>query len=421
MGWEERKVGGAVFRPWQRFGDNLRVSNTTQSLTTHLSAQLAQAVAEAGGWLGFDAFMARALYTPGLGYYANDLRKLGLMPGAGRDGGSDFVTAPELSPLFGQALAAQVGEALTRTGTDEIWEFGAGSGALALQLLRALDGRVRRYTIVDLSGALRARQQETLREFSERDDLQIDWVSTLPEAMHGVVVGNEVLDAMPVKLLARKQGVWYERGVAEGPGPGQFVWADRPTGLRPPVAIEGEHDYLTEIHPQAEAFVRTLADKLGQGARTGRGGAAFFIDYGFPEAEYYHPQRHMGTVMCHRAHQADTDPLSDVGLKDITAHVNFTGIALAGQDAGLEVLGYSSQGRFLLNCGLAGLMAVNDPEADSPQALALRAQASKLVMEHEMGELFKVIGFTTLDASGASPWADTAALGFASGDRTHTL
>ncbi|EGI77282.1 SAM-dependent methyltransferase, partial [Hylemonella gracilis] len=189
----------------------------------------------------------------------------------------------------------------------------------------------------------------------------------------------------------------------------------------PPVAVAGEHDYLTETHAQAEAFMRTVAGKLLRGAREGRLGAAFFIDYGFPEVEYYHPQRHMGTVMCHRAHQSDTDPLSDVGLKDITAHVNFTGIALAGQEAGLEVLGYTSQGRFLFNCGLARLMAPDETAADTPEALARRVQASKLVMEHEMGELFKVIGFATRDVTGASPWADAPALGFTSGDRTHAL
>jgi SAM-dependent MidA family methyltransferase len=216
--------------------------------------------------------------------------------------------------------------------------------------------------------------------------------------MQGVVVGNEVLDAMPVKLLARLGGVWHERGVAADAAAQAFVWQDRATELRPPLEVEGAHDYLTEIHPQAEAFVRTLADHL-------KAGAAFFIDDGFPEREYYHPQRHMGTVMCHRAHQADADPLRDVGLKDITAHVNFTGVALAAQEAGLEVLGYSSQARFLLNCGLAQLMEQSD--------LSARAQASKLVMEHEMGELFKVLAL----AKGAS-WN---ALGFAQGDRSHRL
>ncbi|SCK42208.1 SAM-dependent methyltransferase, MidA family [Variovorax sp. HW608] len=341
-----------------------------------------------GGWLPFDRFMALALYAPGLGYYANASRKFGRMPSSG----SDFVTAPELTPLFGRALAVQVAEALEKTGTGEVWEFGAGSGALALQLLDALGERVVRYRIVDLSGTLRERQQQTLA----RHAAKVEWLSELPESMNGVVVGNEVLDAMPVQLLARSGGRWFERGVvAHGDG---FAWSDRPTELRPPVEIEGEHDYLTEIHPQAEAFIATLADRLGRGA-------AFFFDYGFPESEYYHPQRHMGTVMCHRGHQADGDPLSDVGEKDITAHVNFTGIALAGQNAGLEVLGYCNQARFLLNAGILPMM--------EEASLAERSMAARLVHEHEMGELFKVVGFAAGEA-----WD---AIGFTQGDRSHTL
>jgi len=216
--------------------------------------------------------------------------------------------------------------------------------------------------------------------------------------MRGVVVGNEVLDAMPVKLLARVAGQWHERGVALAANQAGFVWQDQPTDLRPPLEIEGGHDYLTEIHPQAEAFIATLADKL-------TAGAVFLFDYGFPEAEYYHPQRHMGTVMCHRAHRADPDPLAEPGLKDITAHVNFTGIALAAQDAGLNVLGYCTQARFLMNCGLVDLLG----SASLPE----RANAQRLIMEHEMGELFKVIGLCR-----GEPWD---AIGFAQGDRTHTL
>ncbi|WP_431275226.1 class I SAM-dependent methyltransferase [Variovorax ureilyticus] len=341
-----------------------------------------------GGWLPFDRFMALALYAPGLGYYANASRKFGRMPSSG----SDFVTAPELTPLFGRALAVQVAEALEKTGTDEVWEFGAGSGALALQLLDALGDRVARYRIVDLSGTLRARQQQTLQKHAAK----LEWLSELPASMNGVVVGNEVLDAMPVQLLVRSGGQWFERGVvAQGGG---FAWSDRPTDLRPPVEIEGQHDYLTEIHPQAEAFIATLADRLGRGA-------AFFFDYGFPESEYYHPQRHMGTVMCHRGHQADGDPLSDVGEKDITAHVNFTGIALAGQNAGLEVLGYCNQARFLLNAGILPMM--------EQATLAERSMAARLIHEHEMGELFKVVGFAAGEA-----WD---AIGFTQGDRSHTL
>lgn len=358
-------------------------------------------IAQAGGWIGFDRFMALALYTPWLGYYARGDTQFGHMPSAA--GGGDFVTAPELSPLFGRALAVQIRQALKMSGTREVWEFGAGSGVLAAQLLQELGDEVAHYTIVDLSGTLRERQRETLAAFAPK----VRWVGELPATLQGIVIGNEVLDAMPVKLLARKQGVWHERGIAAGPGAG-LAWADRPSALRPPCAIEGEHDYMTEIHPVAEAFVRTLADRLERGA-------AFFIDYGFPEREYYHPQRSTGTVMCHRAHRMDSDPLTDLGRKDITAHVDFTGLALAAQAAAasadpdesewLGVLGYTSQARFLLNCGLPQLL-----EAATPQQ---RTMAQKLIMEHEMGELFKVIGF----CKGAF-WN---AIGFSQGDRTHTL
>ncbi len=367
-------------------------ASNAASVTSALQALLRGAIKRDGGWLPFDRFMALALYAPGLGYYAHGSRKFGRLP----QSGSDFVTAPEMTPLFGQALAVAVGDALTATQCDEVWEFGAGSGALAAQLLQALGDRVRRYTIVDLSGALRARQQDTLAAHGSR----VQWVTELPETMRGVVVGNEVLDAMPVKLLARVGGVWHERGVVwqgEGDG-GRLAWANRPTDLRPPVDIAGIHDYLTEIHPQAEAFIRTLADRLAQGA-------AFFLDYGFPEDEYFHPQRHMGTLMCHRAHLADPDPLADVGLKDITAHVNFTGVALAAQEAGLPTLGYTSQGRFLLNCGLAQALA------DAP--LDQRVAGQRLIAEHEMGELFKVIAFHKGPA-----WD---AIGFTQGDRTARL
>ena len=228
------------------------------------------------------------------------------------------------------------------------------------------------------------------------------WVQQLPDTFSGVVLGNEVLDAMPVQLLARAGGQWHERGVVLHAG--QLVWADRPTELRPPLDVEGPHDYLTEIHAQAEGFVHTLADRLSAGA-------IFLIDYGFPEHEYYHPQRSTGTVMCHRAHEADADPLVQVGLKDITAHVNFTGIAMAGQEAGLQVLGYTSQGRFLLNCGLLDGMA----DALLPERLMLQ----KLIHEHEMGELFKVIAFAV--DTPEQPYSGWQAMGFAAGDRSHTL
>jgi SAM-dependent MidA family methyltransferase len=375
----------------------------TASLTSTLKARVRQAVHAAGGWLPFDRFMAIALYEPGLGYYANATPKFGQMPQGVAGQGSDFVTAPELSPLFGQTLARQVAQALAATGTDEVWEFGAGTGALALQVLDALeamDAAPRRYTIVDLSGSLRERQQATLARHADR----VVWADRLPSVFDGVVIGNEVLDAMPVQLLRRvggqADGTWHERGVAVDAN-GALAWADRPTALRPPLDIEGPHDYLTEIHPQAEAFIRTLAERLVRGA-------AFFIDYGFPEAEYYHPQRHMGTLMCHRAHRSDDDPLAQVGEKDITAHVNFTGIALAAQDAGMSVLGYTSQGRFLINCGLLEVAKDAGPREN--------AMLSRLVNEHEMGELFKVIGLAP--APSAEGWNP---VGFSNGDRTHRL
>lgn len=358
------------------------------SVTSALHKLIAEQIARSGGWLPFDRYMALALYAPGLGYYAQATRKFGTMPGSG----SDFATAPQMSPLFGQCLAVQIDEALQHTGTSEIWEFGAGSGALARELLQALGPRVQRYTIVELSAALRARQQQALAAFADR----VQWAEELPEHMSGVVVGNEVLDAMPVKLVVRKDMVWHERGVTVQDG--RLAWSDVLTHLRPPLEPVGTHDFLTELHLQAQAFVRTLGERL-------ESGAAFFIDYGFPESEYYHAQRHMGTVMCHRGHRADTDPLEAPGEKDITAHVDFTGIAVAAQEVDLPTLGYATQGRFLINCGIGERMAA--------LPIGEQAAAQRLVTEHEMGELFKVIGFQR------GPFWN--AIGFRYGDRTHTL
>jgi len=351
-----------------------------------------RAIARHDGWLSFDRFMAMALYAPGLGYYARGNRQFGALPSSG----SDFITAPELSPLFGRALARQVAQALDACGSPELWEFGAGSGALALQLLDALGERVGRYSIVDLSGSLRERQRETLHSHASK----VHWLDALPDTMQGVVVGNEVLDAMPVQLLHFDGQRWLERGVVESAD--ALAWDDRATDLRPPHDAVFAPGTVTEIHPQAEAFIATLADRL-------KCGAAFFIDYGFPAAEYYHPQRDAGTLMCHRAHRSDADPLADVGEKDITAHVNFSGIALAAQAAGLEVLGYATQARFLMNCGLLDLLQGADVKTI--------ANSQKLLNEHEMGELFKVIGF----ARGCDRAFTTGPIGFMTGDRTHTL
>ena len=383
-------------RPAVPAGQSASVASALNDASSgDLAELIRRAVLDNGDWLPFDRFMSLALYAPGLGYYANHRRKFGRMPASG----SDFVTAPELSPLFAQALAVQVAQTLTAVvaagGRAEVMEFGAGSGALAEGLLDALDAvghEVRRYSIVDLSGTLRERQQARLARFGSR----VQWLDVLPERFDGVLLGNEVLDAMPVQLLAFDGAAWAERGViADGEG---FAWSDRPTALRPPLDAAFVPGSVTEIAPQAEAFIRTVAGLL-------HCGVAIFIDYGFPEAEYYLPQRHGGTLMCHQAHRADANPLVDVGAKDITAHVNFSAIALAGQDAGLDVIGYTSQARFLLNCGLVDLLA--------GASLAQRAMTQKLVNEHEMGELFKVIAF----ARGMQ----FEPLGFAQGDRTHRL
>jgi SAM-dependent MidA family methyltransferase len=342
-----------------------------------------------GGWMPFDRFMALALYAPGLGYYSAGQQQIGRMP----HGGSDFVTAPEISPCFGQALAHSIGEALQHSHTDTVYEFGAGNGSLALQLLNALGDAVQHYTIIDVSGSLRERQAQTLQAHAHK----VTWLDALPDQLHGVVVGNEVLDAMPVRLLHRLNGVWQERGVVWREDTQAFDWQDRATTDTPPFEVEGTHDYLFEVHAQADAFVRSLAERLTQGTM-------FFIDYGFPAHEYYHPQRHMGTLMCHQGHLSDTDPLSQVGFKDITTHVNFTGVALAAQEMGLQVLGYTSQAHFLLNSGLLPLL--------ENASVSERSMAQKLIQDHEMGELFKVI------AVGTDEWTP---MGFVQADRTHRL
>jgi SAM-dependent MidA family methyltransferase len=361
------------------------------SVSAALGRLVGAAIDAAGGWIPFSRFMAMVLYAPGLGYYASGRPILGRGP----ESGSDFITAPELSPLFARALARQVRQALDASGSDEVWEFGAGSGALAAGLMSELGDRIGRYSIVEVSAPLRERQRAATSAFADR----VRWLDALPERLDGVVVGNEVLDAMPVELIHFDGRAWLERGVVRSESGSGFSWSDRPSDKRPPVDVAFPAGSTTELHAQAEAFVATLADRMGRGA-------IFLVDYGFPEHEYYHPQRSGGTLMCHRAHRADTDPLADIGLKDITAHLDFTALALAGQTAGLDVVGYTSQARFLLDCGFAELLA--------RASLRDRVDATKLVHEHEMGELFKVLAF-------AKGLVDFVPIGFFSGDRRHRL
>ncbi|BBE08247.1 S-adenosyl-L-methionine-dependent methyltransferase family protein [Mycoavidus cysteinexigens] len=385
--------------------------DAARALSQMLRVQIDAALDQAGGWLPFNRYMELALYTPGLGYYSNSLSKFGRHAGDG----SDFITAPELSPLFAQTLARAVAEALTASGTQQVMEFGAGSGALAAQLLPALDAlgvRCERYTIVELSGALRAQQRSTLATLPDAAT-RVQWLDSLPATFDGVILGNEVLDAMPVRLFTRKSGIWFERGVTRHSTPGSpLEWRDQP--LSPDAndhakaqfaVIDSAGDYLTEQHEAAHAFTRTVCQMLQRGA-------LLLIDYGFPNHEYYHPQRSTGTLMCHYRHYAHTDPFFYPGLQDITAHVEFSGIAQAALETGVDLLGYTSQARFLVNCGITELLAqfdANNPQEFLPMANAMQ----KLLSEAEMGELFKVIGFGRGMEQGLS--------GFSHGDRALTL
>jgi len=380
-----------------------------------LATRIGETIDAAGGWLGFDRYMSLALYAPGLGYYSGGAAKFGR---DARDG-SDFITAPELSPFFARTLARQFAPLLAQ-GLPRLLEFGAGTGRLAADLLLALEqeGQLpQEYAIVELSGELRARQQATLAQRAPHLAQRAVWLDTLPEHFEGVVVGNEVLDAMPVRLFARKGGRWHERGVArsvagdDSTSAHAFTFEDRllaeadiPEALH---AIPGDYDVVTETHAEAEGFARAVGAMLARGA-------AFFIDYGFPASEYYHPQRAGGTLMCHYRHHAHPDPFLYPGLQDITAHVNFSGIAHAAVDAGLTVAGFASQARFLMNAGITDLLMTLDP-SDARTFLPAANAVQKLLSEAEMGELFKVIALARgLDDS--EPLA-----GFARGDRCHAL
>ena len=366
-----------------------------------VAAHIRGEIARAGGWIGFARFMELALYAPGLGYYMAGARKLGAE--------GDFTTAPELSALYGHTLARAAAAALAAPD-DEILEIGAGSGALAASLLEELErlGRLpRRYLILELSPELRARSRDTLAARVPHLMERVAWLNGLPPAVCGFVIGNEVLDAMPVHVVRANAGTTEEAGVALGAG-GAFEWAYRPaTGevARVARALALPDGYTTEIGLVASAFVASLA-------RTIERGVALFVDYGFPRREYYHPQRNRGTLMCHYRHRAHDDPFFLPGLQDITAHVDFTAIAEAARAAGADVLGYATQAQLLVNCGLTEMMS-RIPPADAKRYLPLAAAANKLTSPSEMGELFKAIAF------GRGVADDLAA--FRSGDRRHTL
>ncbi|MDD4882780.1 MAG: class I SAM-dependent methyltransferase [Gallionellaceae bacterium] len=368
-----------------------------------MAGLIAGRIGAAGGWLSFADYMALALYAPGLGYYAAGARKFGAA--------GDFVTAPELTPLFAQTLATQTVEVLESCG-NEILELGAGSGRLAVDLMRELarQGRLPdRYGILEPSPDLRQRQQALLeREAPELLD-RVRWLDTLPDRLSGLVLGNEVLDALPVHLVHWLDGQALERGVALDEAGSAFVWQDRPMPPGPLLDAANRlpapgDDYLSEVCLAAPALIHSLAERLQRGM-------LLFLDYGFPRAEYYHPDRREGTLMCHYRHRSFDDPFYLPGLVDITSHVDFTLIADAALEAGLDVLGYTSQAHFLLNCGL--LERLGELEPGSTVYLKETARVQKLIQPTEMGELFKVIAL----GKGDLPLP----LGFARGDKRHNL
>jgi SAM-dependent MidA family methyltransferase len=334
-------------------------------------------IAAAGGAIPFSRYMELALYAPRLGYYSGGSAKLGPA--------GDFTTAPETSTLFGATLA-HVAAAVMAQSAPHIMEFGAGTGRLAHDLLQEANRcgiNVESYTIVELSGELRARQQLLLAAFP-----QVRWIDRLPQTFEGVVFGNEVLDAMPVEVVRKTAAGWRELHVNAA-----LEWVEQPLGADVAAQLArqvGDPDqlqehYTTELHPTGAGFMASLARMLCGGR-----GAAFLFDYGFPAREYYFDERNEGTLMCHYRHHAHTDPFYLPGLQDITAHVDFTAMALAAQDAGAEVLAYMNQAAFLLAAGIGDLLLRTDP-GDARAFLPQSNAVQKLLSPAEMGELFKVL------------------------------
>ena len=357
-------------------------------------------IAASGGWIPFARYMQLALYSPRLGYYTGGAEKFGPS--------GDFVTAPSLGPLFAQTLARQVAE-LIHGSAPEILEFGAGGGELAADLLSELARLgcpVGRYAILEPGPELRDRQRSTIERLSPDSIGKVAWLDRLPERFRGVMIANEVVDAMPVHALAwRTEGV-FERGVTIEGGnltwgeclaSGQVLAAARALPISPPFA--------SEIGLPSQGWMGSIGACLEKGA-------LLIIDYGFPASEYYHPQRSGGTLMCHYRHYAHLDPFVYPGLQDITAHIDFSALAQASVSAGLDVLGYASQTNFLVNCGITEVLDRTDAD-DARRYAPLAASAHKLLSPAEMGELFKV-----LCVGRGMP---STPMGFARGDRSHTL
>lgn len=378
-------------------------SEAAKECSRALSRLIAAEIAAGGGWLSFARYMELALHSPGLGYYGGGAQKFGAS-----DQGGDFVTAPELTPLFGQTLAVQVAEIMAASAPQVI-EVGAGSGRLAADLLIALEAAgaaPERYLILELSGELRARQRETIATHASALLERVQWLDRLPETFSGCVVANELLDAMPVHALAWRETGLMERGVAQRDG--RFVWAERPA----PAYLANVAGELPAVTPYESEIGLNAAAWVAEWGRRLERGALLLLDYGLPRHEYYHPNRNGGTLRCHYRHRAHDDLFAWPGLSDITAHVDFTAIAEAGHDAGLDVLGYTSQSSFLINLGLGELLAARRDQ-DESSGLRAAGAVQMLISPNEMGELFKVIAL--------GRGIDELLRGFCRGDRTHTL
>ena len=342
---------------------------------------LIRAEVEAGaGAIPFSRYMEMALHAPGLGYYRADWRTFGA--------GGDFVTAPEMSPLFARAVARQVEQALSSIGAREVVEIGAGSGSMAAQMLVELaPGGEVHYRILEPSGALSARQRETISARAPDALANVRWLDALPESgFRGVVLANEVVDALPVERFeVTADGVLVH---CVGFGDGRPVWRSRLADPRLAEDVESlEHEigyrfspgYVSEIGPARCAWVASIAERLERGL-------VLLMDYGFPRRELYHPDRRDGTLRCHFRHRRHDDPLVLCGVQDITAHVDFTALARA---SGLDVAGFTTQGEFLLGCGLLDLVSDLDP--GSPEFVRLTGQIRRITLPGEMGEAVKVM------------------------------
>jgi SAM-dependent MidA family methyltransferase len=354
---------------------------------------LRDAIAAHGDWLAFDDYLRIVLYAPGLGYYSAGSAKLGR--------GGDFVTAPELSGLFGRCVARQCAQVLQQCGGD-VLELGAGTGALAASVLATLAelGRLpQHYYILEFSADLRARQQQRLASLAQPLCARVQWLDALPAApIAGVVLANEVADALPFKRFVIAADAVLERGVALA-AQGELFEADRPADAALRAEIERiagslpepwAAGYQSELCPMLQPWTAAISASLSRGA-------ALIIDYGLGRPEYYHPQRSGGTLRCHFRHRAHEDPLFHPGLQDITAWVDFTRVAEAAADAQLSVAGYCTQAAFLLATGIESELAASDATVERAR---LASEARQLLLPGEMGETFKVMALTRgLDAA----------------------